>query len=93
MPESKVWMCVAALVIAVREGSVIPPQSTIEVLQKLGIESVESVPRRRPVSPYVQHVFSQFEEIQDELRMYPDRDPKVQFYNPESGKSQEVHIT
>ncbi|XP_048757541.1 uncharacterized protein LOC125667904 [Ostrea edulis] len=86
MTESRLFLCLAALVIAVREGAILSPQVTIE-LQKLGIESSEPVPRRRPVSAYVQHVFSQFEEKQDELRMYTDRDPRVQFYDPMSESS------
>ncbi|XP_062599910.1 protein decapentaplegic-like, partial [Saccostrea cucullata] len=69
-------------------GAFVPPRLSSEFLQTLGIDPGGRVPITRPLLPYVQHMFLQIEEKQDDLRMYSDRDPRVQFYNPQSHSSE-----
>ncbi|XP_061180881.1 uncharacterized protein LOC133189539 [Saccostrea echinata] len=68
-------------------GTFVPPHLTSEFLQNLGIDPGGHRPITRSISPYVLQLFLQMEEKQDDLRMYSDRDPKVQFYDPESQTS------
>ncbi|XP_061192617.1 uncharacterized protein LOC133200817 [Saccostrea echinata] len=83
-----IWLFIVCTAALQREETFFP---NLGVFQDVSINPVGYGPKTRTLPLYVQQLYEQIEQNEDDLRMYPDRDPRVQFYSAiRTGKSDGV---
>lgn len=88
MTKGNYWLCFLVITAVVGwEGGDDSLRLAKEALHRLGIDPNRPVQRETQINSFVQHVFNQIQEKQNDLRISPDRDPRVQFYDSLSENS------
>lgn len=88
MTKGNNWLCFLVITAVLGwEGDDVSLRLAKEALHRMGIDPNRPFLRDTAMNSFVfvQHVFNQIQEKQNDLRISPDRDPRVQFYNSLSG--------
>lgn len=90
MTKGNNWLCFLVITAVLGwEGDDVSLRLAKEALHRMGIDPNRPFSRDTAMNSFVfvQHVFNQIQEKQNDLRISPDRDPRVQFYNSLSENS------